>query len=51
MMFKVKRKAIVVLVCTVRHPGAVEVYLYSFLMLELDRIKWSALHPGHFTPI
>jgi hypothetical protein len=39
MMFKVKRKAIVVLMCTLGHPGAVEVYLYPFIMLELDRIN------------
>ena len=51
MMFRVKRKSVIVLVCNLGHPGTVEVYLYSFLTLELDRIKWSALHPGRFTPI
>jgi len=28
----------------------VEVQLHAFLTLVLDEGKWSASHPGHFTP-
>jgi hypothetical protein len=28
----------------------VEVYLHAFLYSALDGGKWSASHPGHFTP-
>ena len=33
-----------------KHRGAEEVQLHTFLAPVLDEGKWSALHPGHFTP-